>query len=157
MRNPIQKFRQHSTVLEKPGILPEKLKTLTSSNYHRVYYFLLKFLRAFPSQQILQKRVRDFSLFRVQILSYFQKYKKTQFLLTLRDQVFYIFLITQDLNKIKKNSKTLLQTLLSRKRVQYFSKKKSNSMAVGARQSFHFFKQFTWFLKNNRVLRKFRI
>ena len=37
MRNPIQKF-----VFEKPGILSEKLKTLSSSNYHRVEYFLLK-------------------------------------------------------------------------------------------------------------------
>ena len=36
MQNPIQKFRQSSTVSEKPGILPEKLKALTSSNYHQV-------------------------------------------------------------------------------------------------------------------------
>ena len=36
MKNPIKKFRQSSIVFEKPGILSEKLKTLTSSNYHRV-------------------------------------------------------------------------------------------------------------------------
>ena len=36
MQNPIQNFRQSSIVFEKPGILPEKLKTLTSSNYHTV-------------------------------------------------------------------------------------------------------------------------
>ena len=36
MQNPIQKFRQSSNVFEKPGILSEKLKTLTSSNYHGV-------------------------------------------------------------------------------------------------------------------------
>ena len=34
MQNPIQKFRQSSIVFEKPGILSEKLKTLTSSIYH---------------------------------------------------------------------------------------------------------------------------
>ena len=42
MQNPIQKFRQNSIVFEKPGILSENLKTLTSSNYPTVQYFLLK-------------------------------------------------------------------------------------------------------------------
>ena len=50
MQNTIQKFRQSSIVFEKPGILSENLKTLTSSNYPLVQYFLLKlrtrFLRA---------------------------------------------------------------------------------------------------------------
>ena len=47
MQNPIQKFRQSSIVFEKPGFLSEKLKILTSSNYHRVQYFLLKFYTRF--------------------------------------------------------------------------------------------------------------
>ena len=38
MQNAIQKFRQSSTVFEKP----ENLKTLTCSNYPIVQYFLLK-------------------------------------------------------------------------------------------------------------------
>ena len=42
MQNTMHKFRQSSIVFEKPGILPEKLKTLTSSNYATVQYFLLK-------------------------------------------------------------------------------------------------------------------
>ena len=42
MQNAIQKFRQSSIVFEKPGILPENLKTLTGSNYPAVQYFLLK-------------------------------------------------------------------------------------------------------------------
>ena len=42
MRNPIKKFRQSSIVFEKPSFLSEKLKTLTSSNYYRVQYLLLK-------------------------------------------------------------------------------------------------------------------
>ena len=35
-------FRLSSIVFEKPGILSEKLKTLTSSNYPKFQYFLLK-------------------------------------------------------------------------------------------------------------------
>ena len=42
MQNTIQKFRLSSIVFEKPGILCENLKTLTSSNYPTVQYFLLK-------------------------------------------------------------------------------------------------------------------
>ena len=42
MKNIIQKFRQSSLVFEKPGILSENLKNLTSSNYPTVQYFLLK-------------------------------------------------------------------------------------------------------------------
>ena len=45
--------------------------------------------------------------------------------------------------------------LVSRKRVQSFSKKILNSMIVGARQIFQFFRQKTWFLKSNRALSKF--
>ena len=85
MQNPIQKFRRNSIVFEKPGILSEKLKTLTSSNYHRVQYFLLKLRTRFlltrapttiefnffyaetshtlPNYQYVQKGVRDSFLF----------------------------------------------------------------------------------------------
>ena len=35
MQNPIPKFWQGSIIYEKSGYLPEKLKTLTSSNYLR--------------------------------------------------------------------------------------------------------------------------
>ena len=47
MQNAIQKFRQSSIVFEKPGILSENLKTLTSSKYHTVQYFLLNFAHVF--------------------------------------------------------------------------------------------------------------
>ena len=43
MENPTAKFRQSSSVFEKPGILSKKLKTLTSSNYPRVYIFCWNF------------------------------------------------------------------------------------------------------------------
>ena len=39
MQNTTQKFRQSSIVFEKPGILSENLKTLTSFNYPTVQYF----------------------------------------------------------------------------------------------------------------------
>ena len=42
MQNFIQKFRQSSIVFEKPGILSENLKSLTTSNYPTIQYFSLK-------------------------------------------------------------------------------------------------------------------
>ena len=42
MQNTIQKFRQSSIVFEKPGILCENWKILTTSDYPTVQYLLLK-------------------------------------------------------------------------------------------------------------------
>ena len=36
MQNPIPKLRRTSIISKEPGFLSEKLKTLTSSHYHRV-------------------------------------------------------------------------------------------------------------------------
>ena len=47
IQNPIQNVRQTSIVFEKPGILSENLKSLTSSNYPAVQYFLLKLRTCF--------------------------------------------------------------------------------------------------------------
>ena len=44
MQNTVQKVRQSSIVFEKPGILSENLKTLTSSNYPTVQYFFAETL-----------------------------------------------------------------------------------------------------------------
>ena len=63
MQNTIQKFRQSFVVFEKPGILSENLKTLTSSNYPTVQYFFAETLRTFSTYQCLQKGVWDFSHF----------------------------------------------------------------------------------------------
>ena len=49
MQNTIQKFRRSSIVFEKPGILPENLKTLTSSTLHSFF--------TYPG---LQKNVSEF-------------------------------------------------------------------------------------------------
>ena len=65
MQNTKQKFRQMSIVFEKPGILFENLKTLTSSNYPTVQYFLLKLRTRFLLTNVY-KRVCGvfFNLFR---------------------------------------------------------------------------------------------
>ena len=103
MRNPILKFRQSSTVLEKPGFLSEKLKTLTSSNCHRVQQFLLKLRTSFLLTNVY-KRVSGFFLFCLD-LELLAKIKKD----VVSTHSFFTFLsITQDLNKIKKIPITLL-------------------------------------------------
>ena len=55
MQNLIPKFRQNHIISEKPGYLSEKLKTLASSNYHKVYYllFFVEILQ-FPTKKYLQ-------------------------------------------------------------------------------------------------------
>ena len=58
MQNPIQKFRQSSTVFEKPGIFYENLKTLTSLPYSSIFF--AETLDMFPTYQFLQNGVRDF-------------------------------------------------------------------------------------------------
>ena len=54
MQNIIQKFRQNSIVFEKLAILSESLKTLTSSNYPTVQYFLLN-LRSFLLTNVYER------------------------------------------------------------------------------------------------------
>ena len=55
MQNTIQKFRQSSIVFEKPGILSENLKTLTSSNYPTIQYFLLKLRTRFLLTKVYER------------------------------------------------------------------------------------------------------
>ena len=83
MQNPIQKLGQSSIVFEKPGILYENLKTLTSSNYPTVQYFLLKLRTRFLLTNVY-KRVKGCAgcfLFCLD-LQLFAKIKKTWFLHT---------------------------------------------------------------------------
>ena len=55
MQNAIQKVGQVSLVFEKPGVLSENLKTLMSSNYPAVQYFVLKFRTGFQSLPVSTK------------------------------------------------------------------------------------------------------
>ena len=90
MQNTLLKFGQNSIVFEKPGILSENLKTLTSSNYPAVQYFLLKLCTR------LEKGVWDFFLFHLD-LELFAKIK-TDMVST--NSFYTVSLITQDLNKV---------------------------------------------------------
>ena len=103
MQNTIQKFRQSSIVFEKPGILSENLKTLTSSNYPTVQYFVLKLRTPFVLANAY-KRVCGTFLFYLD-LELFAKIKKN---LVSSHSFFTLLLITQDLNKIKKIPHTAL-------------------------------------------------
>ena len=101
MRNPVKKFRQSPTVFDKPGFLSEKLKTLTSSNYHRVQYFLLKLRTRFLPTNIYKRDFSGFFKFCLD-LELFSKIKKG----LVSTHLFLTFLfITQDLNK-RKQSRT---------------------------------------------------
>ena len=92
MQNTIQKFRQSSIVFEKPGFLSEKLKTLTSSNYHRVQYIFRNFVHV-SYLSMSTKGCSRFFFFCLD-LQLLQKSKRPGF------DVF-VFLIAQGLNKIK--------------------------------------------------------
>ena len=63
MQNTVQKVRQSSIVFEKPGILSENLKTLTSSNYPTVQYFFAETSDTFSTYHCLKKDVWDFFYF----------------------------------------------------------------------------------------------
>ena len=103
MQNTIQKFRQSSIVFEKPGILSENVKILTSSNYLAVQYFLLK-LRTRVLLTKAYQWVCGIFLFYLD----FQLFAKIKKDLVSAHLFFTLLLITQDLNKIKKIPPTLL-------------------------------------------------
>ena len=142
MQNLKQKFRHGSTVFKKPGIV-QKFEKFDKLHLSYSSIFFAETLHTSPTQQCLQKSVSDVFHF-VQILNYWQKLKKTWFLHSL----FTLLLISQDLNKIKKIPRTLLQTLLRQKTCAKFQQKILNSMVVCACQSFQFFRQKTQFLRN---------
>ena len=150
MQNPIQKFRRSSTVFEKPGILSENLKTLTSSNYLTVQYFFAETLHRFSTYQCLQERVWDFSYF-VQILSYLQKLKRSGFYALFS----YIFITSSRSKQNKKNPRRAFVDIGKQETCGKFQQKILNCRVIGARQSFQIFRKNTWLLENNRALSKF--
>ena len=89
MQNPIQKFRERSAVFEKPGILSEKSKTL-SSPITKLRILLLKLYTRIPPTNIYKTACSRF-LFCVD-LELFAEIKKDPFLHTHSNQVFYIFI-----------------------------------------------------------------
>ena len=97
MQNTVQKFRQSSIVFEKPGILPENLKTLTSSNHPTVQCSLLKLRTRFLLTNVY-KRMCEIFLFYLDL----ELYAKIKEDLFSTHSFFTLLLITQDLTKIKK-------------------------------------------------------
>ena len=147
----MQKFRLSSSVFEKPGILSEKLKTLTSSNYHKVEYFLLKFCTYILLTTNGHKFCSHYFYF-VQILSCLQKNKKSSDFYIFTETRFFTFsLITLDLNRFTK----IPNTRRGEMGVKY-QQNILNFVVVGARQCCLFLRKITWFLGNNRILSKFR-
>ena len=114
MQNPIQKCRQSSIVLEKPGILSENLKTLTSSNYPTVQYFLLKLCTRFLLTSVY-KRVSGsfFILFRYQVIN---KNVKNE---CVESRSFYIFKNQFQINHASHLNGETLQCIVSMNCVIY--------------------------------------
>ena len=147
MQNPIQKFRQSSIAFEKPGILSENLKNLTSSNYLRFQYLLLKLRTRFLLTNIYKRMFGIFFYFD-QILSYLQKLKRPSF----NALAFYIFINNSRSKQNEKNPEHSFLDIVKQKTCAKFQRKILNVMIIGARQNFQFFRQVTWFLGNNRAL-----
>ena len=119
MQNSIEKFIQSSIVLEKPGILSENLKTLTSSSYLTVQYFFAETSQTFCTYQCLKTAVWDFFIsFRSWVVC---KNKKRPDFYTL---VFYTFISSQDLNKTKKNPTHPFADITKKKTCANFQQKK---------------------------------
>ena len=128
-----QKFRRNSIVFEKLGIFPEKLKTLTSSNYYRVQYFLLKLRTPFLLTNVYK---RVFGIFFILFRSWVTcKNKKT---LVSTYSFFTFLLITQDLNKIKKNPKYAFIDIVKSETFAKFHQKILNFMVVEFVKVFNF-------------------
>ena len=82
MQNTIQKFRQSTIVLEKPGILSENLKTWTNSSYPTAQYFSLKLDTRFLLTNVYKScKWLEFVSFYLD-LELFEKVIKTWFLHT---------------------------------------------------------------------------
>ena len=141
MQNSTQKFRQSSIVFEKPGILSEKLKTLTSSNYNRVYHFLLKLWTHFRLTNVCK---RLFGIFFILFRSWgiCQNKKITDF---------YILTETRFINNSrseqnKESPDHPFADISKTEMCSKFQQEMVNSIVVGARQSLQFFRETIWFL-----------
>ena len=137
MQNPIPKLRQTSVVSKKPSFLSEKLKTLTSSNYHRVQYFFAEFLHVFYLVMSTKGRVGFFLILcRSWVIN---KNVKIECVETRS------FLIFANNSRSKQNRKNTAHLFVDIDKKETFSKEKLNCRVVGARQSFQIFRQNTWF------------
>ena len=70
--------------------------------------------------------------------------------------VFYIFINNLRSKQNKNNPEHPFVDIVKYETCAKFWQKILNIVVVGARQSFHFFRQFTWFLGKNRAFSQFR-
>ena len=101
----------------------------------------------FPTYHCLKMGVCNFFNF-IQILSYFQKIKKTWFLHTR----FCTFINNSKSKQNKENATHSFVDITKQRTCVKFQQKILKSIVVGTRRSFQFFRQKTWFLGNNRGL-----
>ena len=95
MQNSMQKYRQRSTIFEKPGIFSEKLRTLTSSTTLNFNNFCSNFAHTFILTSVYKSLPGIFfTLFRTWVIC--QKQKRPGYY-TFTKQVLSI---SQDLSKI---------------------------------------------------------
>ena len=126
MQNTIQKFRQ-SSVFEKPGILSENLKTLTSFNYPTVQYFLLKLRTRFLLTNVYKRVCGIFFIsFRSWVIC--KKLKRPGFY-TL---VFYTFIDNSRSKQNKRNSTHPFVDIIKLETCAKFQQTILNTMVVGA-------------------------
>ena len=101
MQNPIQRFRQSSIVFDKPDILSVNFKTLTSSNYPTVQFYLLRLCtRLLPTN--VYKNLCGIFLFCLDLELYLQKLKRPGFYIL----VCYTFINNSRSKQNKKKSRT---------------------------------------------------
>ena len=96
MQNSIQKFRQSSIVFQKPGILSENLKILTTLNYLTVHYWNSAHISYLPMST---KGCAGFFLFCL-YLELFAKIKKD----VVSKHSFFTFLLITQINKQNKQN-----------------------------------------------------
>ena len=146
MQNPIFKFIQSSIISKEPGHLSKKLKILLRSSSTE----FTDNLHTFPTQQYLEKSVRDFFiLFRSGVMLNLVS-------VSIQKQGFSLILANKSRHiQNKTNPEHLFLDIGKYETCAKFQLNLLNSMVVGALQSFQFFRQNTQFLENSTVLAKF--
>ena len=124
------------------------MKTLMSSNYNRVEYFLLKFCTCFPLTNVY-KRVFTVHFLLVRFWMAYQNKKRPGFYTLTEARYFTFLLIIHDLNKRK--------SLTPFCRYCYVE----NTCKISAKISMEvevcqFFRMVSWKIENNRILPKFK-
>ena len=128
MQNAIHKFRQSSLFPRNQVNLSEKLKTLTSFNYRKVYYFLLKFCTRFRLTNVYKSVCDIFKFFfRSWVID------KPGFCECVETRYFFI-LVNNSSSKQNQKSPTLLFVDIGKKGTcGKFQQKLLKSTVVGAR------------------------